>query len=135
MYKCKNITEALFYVQKTMDNGWSRTVLEHQIDSGLYDRQGKAISNFQLKLPEPQSDLAEQTLKNPYNFDFLTLREKYDEKELEDALINQYTISIGIRHRVFRILADKYICMSVKVISIWICFFTMSVSIAMLSWS
>ena len=87
MYKCKNIAEALFYAQKTMDNGWSRTVLEHQIDGGLYDRQGKAITNFQLKLPEPQSDLAEQTLKNPYNFDFLTLREKYDEKELEDALI------------------------------------------------
>ena len=91
MYKCKNIAEALFYAQITMDNGWSRTVLEHQIDSGLYDRQGKAITNFQLKLPEPQSDLAEQTLKNPYNFDFLTLREKYDEKELEDALINQIT--------------------------------------------
>ena len=91
MYKCKNIAEALFYAQKTMDNGWSRTVLEHQIDSGLYDRQGKAITNFQLKLPEPQSDLAEQTLKNPYNFDFLTLREKYDEKELEDAIINQIT--------------------------------------------
>lgn len=91
MYKCKNIAEALFYAQKTMDNGWSRTVLEHQIDSGLYYRQGKAITNFQLKLPEPQSDLAEQTLKNPYNFDFLTLREKYDEKELEDALINQIT--------------------------------------------
>lgn len=46
MYKCKNIEEALFYAQKTMDNGWSRTVLEHQIDSGLYDRQGKAIINF-----------------------------------------------------------------------------------------
>ena len=91
MYKCKNIEEALFYAQKIMDNSWSRTVLEHQIDSGLYDRQGKAITNFQLKLPEPQSDLAEQTLKNPYNFDFLTLREKYDEKELEDALINQIT--------------------------------------------
>ena len=59
MYRCKNIAEALFYAQKTMDNGWSRTVLEHQM------------------------------LKNPYNFDFLTLREKYDEKELEDALINQ----------------------------------------------
>lgn len=91
MYKCKNIKEALFYAQKTMDNGWSRTVLEHQIDGGLYDRQGKAVTNFQLKLPEPQSDLAEQTLKNPYNFDFLSLREKYDEKELEDALINQIT--------------------------------------------
>ena len=69
-----------------MDNGWSRNVLEHQIDSGLYNRQGKAVSNFQLKLPEAQSDLAQQTLKDPYNFDFLTLREEYDEKELEDAL-------------------------------------------------
>ena len=91
MYKCKSIEEALFYVQKTMDNGWSRNVLEHQIDGGLYSRQGKAVTNFQLKLPEPQSDLAEQTLKNPYNFDFLTLREEYDEKELEDALVNQIT--------------------------------------------
>lgn len=90
-YKCNSIPEALFYVQKTMDNGWSRSVLEHQIDGGLYDRQGKAITNFQLKLPEPQSDLAEQTLKNPYNFDFLTLREEYDEKELEDALVSQIT--------------------------------------------
>lgn len=61
------------------------------IDGGLYSRQGKAVTNFQLKLPEPQSDLAEQTLKNPYNFDFLTLREEYDEKELEEALINQIT--------------------------------------------
>ena len=91
MYKCKSVREALFYVQKTMDHGWSRAVLEHQIDSDLYGRQGRAITNFQLKLPEPQSDLAEQTLKNPYNFDFLTLREEYDEKELEDALINQLT--------------------------------------------
>ncbi len=91
MYKCSSIQEALFYVQKTMDNGWSRSVLEHQIDSGLYSRQGKAINNFQLKLPEAQSDLAQQTLKDPYNFDFLTLREEYDEKELEDALINQIT--------------------------------------------
>lgn len=91
MYKCHSIQETLFYVQKTMDNGWSRNVLEHQIDSGLYNRQGKAVSNFQLKLPEAQSDLAQQTLKDPYNFDFLTLREEYDEKELEDALINQIT--------------------------------------------
>lgn len=91
MYKCKNISEALFYIQKTLDNGWSRKVLEHQIDSGLYEHQGKAINNFQLKLPEPQSDLAEQALKDPYNFDFLTLRKKFDEKELEAALVNQIT--------------------------------------------
>lgn len=90
-YKCKDINEALFYVQKTMDNNWSRNVLEHQIDSDLYERQGKAITNFQVKLPVPQSDLAEQTLKDPYNFDFLTLREEYNEKELEDALVNQIT--------------------------------------------
>ena len=91
VYKCNDINEALFYVQKTMDNNWSRNVLEHQIDSGLYERQGKAITNFQVKLPVPQSDLAEQTLKDPYNFDFLTLREEYNEKELEDALVNQIT--------------------------------------------
>ena len=91
IYKCKSIEEALFYVRKTMDNGWRRNTLEHQIDVGLYDRQGKAITNFQIKLPEPQSDLAEQSLKNPYNFDFLTLREEYDEKDLEDALVNQIT--------------------------------------------
>lgn len=91
MYKCKSINEALFYVQKTMDNNWSRNLLEHQIDSHLYERQGKAISNFQTKLPDPQSDLALQTLKDPYNFDFLTIREEYDEKGLEDALINQIT--------------------------------------------
>ncbi|MDO5422286.1 MAG: DUF1016 N-terminal domain-containing protein [Eubacteriales bacterium] len=60
MYKCKDVNEALFYVQKTMDHGWSRSVLEHQIDSNLYERQGKAITNFQVKLPEPQSDLANQ---------------------------------------------------------------------------
>lgn len=75
MYKCKDIDEALFYIQKTMDNNWSRNVLVHQIESDLYARQGKAINNFQVKLPEPQSDLAEQTLKDPYNFDFLALRE------------------------------------------------------------
>ena len=91
MYKCNSIPEALFYVQKTMDYGWSRSVLEHQIDIDLYSRQGKAVNNFQLKLPEAQSDLAQQTLKDPYNFDFLTLREEYDGKELENALINQIT--------------------------------------------
>lgn len=91
MYKCKDIQEALFYVQKTMDHNWSRNVLEHHIDSNLYERQGKAVNNFQIKLPEPQSDLAEQTLKDPYNFDFLTLREEYNEKELEDALVSQIT--------------------------------------------
>jgi len=91
MYKCKNIDEALFYVQKTLDNGWSRSVLEHQIDGQLYQRQGKAISNFEIHLPALQSDLAKQALKDPYNFDFLTLREEYNEKELESALVERIT--------------------------------------------
>ncbi|MFA1755411.1 YhcG family protein [Fusobacterium animalis] len=91
MYKCKSIREAIFYVEKTIENGWSRTILEHQIDSKLYERLGSAISNFDSRLPKVQSELAKQTIKDPYNFDFLTLRDKYDERELEDALVKQIT--------------------------------------------
>ena len=91
MYKCKSLREAIFYVEKTIENGWSRTILEHQIDSKLYERLGSAISNFDSRLPKVQSELAKQTIKDPYNFDFLTLRDKYDERELEDALVKQIT--------------------------------------------
>lgn len=91
MSKTQNHDQALFYVQKTIQNNWSRAVLAHHIESDLYARDGKAITNFQTTLPEPQSDLARQTLKDPYNFDFLTIREKHDEKELEDALVNHVT--------------------------------------------
>ena len=91
MYKCKSVREAIFYVGKTIENGWSRTILEHQIDSKLYERLGSAISNFDSRLPKVQSELAKQTIKDPYNFDFLTLRDKYDERELEDALVKQIT--------------------------------------------
>ncbi len=89
--RCKNIEEAIFYIQKAIQNNWSRAVLTHHIESGLYAREGKAITNFKATLPDPQSDLARQTLKDPYNFDFLMLRQKHDEKELEDALINHVT--------------------------------------------
>ena len=89
--KCKNPDEAIFYVQKIIQNNWSRSVLTHHIETDLYTREGKAINNFQTTLPKPQSDLARQTIKDPYTFDFLTIREKYDEKELEDALINHVT--------------------------------------------
>ena len=91
MYKCKSVREAIFYVEKTIENGWSRTILEHQIDSKLYERLGSDISNFDSRLPKVQSELAKQTIKDPYNFDFLTLRDKYDERELEDALVKQIT--------------------------------------------
>lgn len=83
MYKCKNVKEALFYVEKTIENGWSRTVLEHQIDGDLYKRIGNAVTNFDNRLPTVQSELAKQTIKEPYNFDFLTIRDKYDEREFK----------------------------------------------------
>ncbi|MCF6174346.1 MAG: PDDEXK nuclease domain-containing protein [Victivallaceae bacterium] len=96
--KSKSIEEALFYVQKTIENNWSRNVLVHQIESGLYKRTGKAITNFEKRLPATDSDLANQILKDPYNFDFLTMRERYDEKELEDALttnITEFLLELG----------------------------------------
>ncbi len=86
--KCKDIKQALFYVNKTIENGWSRTVLTHQIESGLFERSGNAISNFSNVLPKPQSDLANELIKDPFNFDFLTLTKNYNERELEKSLIN-----------------------------------------------
>ena len=83
MYKCNDVKEALFYVDKTIENGWSRTVLEHQIDGDLYKRIGNAVTNFDNRLPAVQSELAKQTIKDPYNFDFLTIRDKYDEREFK----------------------------------------------------
>jgi predicted nuclease of restriction endonuclease-like (RecB) superfamily len=85
--RCKSVQEALFYVQKTIKNGWSRAMLMNFMDVDLYQSQGKAINNFDRLLPEVQSDLAKETLKDPYNFDFLALTENYKEKELEDALV------------------------------------------------
>ena len=86
--KCKNDSrKALFYINQTIQNNWSRNVLLNFIDSNLYERQGKAVSNFTQKLPVPAEDLAQQITKDPYSFDFLSLRTDYDEKELKDALI------------------------------------------------
>ncbi|MDR0332422.1 MAG: PDDEXK nuclease domain-containing protein [Dysgonamonadaceae bacterium] len=89
--KCKSVHEALFYVQKTIENGWSRDMLANFMDLDLYQSQGKSINNFDRLLPDVQSDLAKQTLKDPYNFGFLSLTEKYKEKELEDALVENIT--------------------------------------------
>ena len=88
--KCKNNPQkALFYVKKTLENNWSRDILLNFLGTDLYEREGKAVTNFALTLPAEQSDLAQAMTKDPYRFDFLTLREKYDEKELKDALINK----------------------------------------------
>jgi len=89
--KSKSIKEALFYVQKTIENGWSRAVLMNFMEAGLFAAQGKSLNNFKRLLPEPQSDLANQILKDPYNFDFIALTESYKEKELEDALVSNIT--------------------------------------------
>jgi predicted nuclease of restriction endonuclease-like (RecB) superfamily len=89
--KCKSVPEALFYIQKTVKNGWSRAVLMNFIEAGLWESQGKAVNNFDRLLPDVQSDLARETLKDPYNFDFLTLTDNYKEKELEDALVENIT--------------------------------------------
>ena len=71
--KSKTQEEAKFYLAKTLEHGWSRAVLTHQIESGIWEREGKAITNFQATLPPRQSVLAQQTLKDPYLFDFLEL--------------------------------------------------------------
>jgi predicted nuclease of restriction endonuclease-like (RecB) superfamily len=89
--RSQDMDEAIFYVQKTIKNGWSRSVLSHHIKTRFYVREGKAITIFELRLPAPQSDLAQQLLKDPYNFDFLMLRKEHDEKELEDALVAHMT--------------------------------------------
>jgi len=97
--KCKgDVNKALFYVRKTVENDWSRAVLLNCLDTDLYERQGKAISNFTNRLPPPQGDLAQEITKDPYNFDFLAMREGFDERELKDALTSnvvQFLMELG----------------------------------------
>ncbi len=89
--KCKNVDKAIFFVRKSRENAWGRDMLLNFLHTDLYEREGKALTNFSNTLPPMQSDLAQQIVKDPYNFDFLTLREKYDERELEDALEDNVT--------------------------------------------
>lgn len=85
--KCKTVPEAIFYLQKTVQNNWSRDVLRSEMKGNLYERQGKAITNFEWTLPKPQSDLAQETFKNPYNFDFLQLGDEAQERDVEQAMM------------------------------------------------
>ncbi|HRZ97093.1 MAG TPA: PDDEXK nuclease domain-containing protein [Paludibacter sp.] len=96
--KIKNITEAFFYINETIANSWSRSILEYQIETNLYNRQGKAITNFKNTLPTIESDLANALLKDPYNFEFLTLSSEVKELELEQKLvqhITQFLLELG----------------------------------------
>src|SRR3989344_2367398 len=96
--KIKDPSEAIFYLTETIRNNWSRNVLIHQIESELYQRKGKVLHNFEATLPSPQSDLARQTLKDPYVFDFLSLGEEAQEREIEKELtkhITKFLLELG----------------------------------------
>jgi predicted nuclease of restriction endonuclease-like (RecB) superfamily len=97
--KIKVPEQRLWYIQQTIANGWSRNVLVLQIESRLFERQGSAITNFEQALPKPQSDLAQQLLKDPYNFEFLTISQNAQELELERGLvthIRDFLLELGM---------------------------------------
>lgn len=106
--KSKDMNEAKFYLQQTIENNWSREVLALQIKTKLYDRQGKAITNFKQTLSSPMSDLAEQTLKDPYIFDFLTLAEPYKEKDIENQLVIHITKFLLELGKGFAFIGQQY---------------------------
>ena len=90
--------KALFYARKSVENNWSRAVLMNFLDTGLFERQGTALSNFATTLPAPQGELAQEITRDPYNFDFLGIRDRYDERELKDALmdnISRFLLELG----------------------------------------
>ncbi|MFH1052178.1 MAG: PDDEXK nuclease domain-containing protein [bacterium] len=89
--KCKDIDSALFYVLKTIENSWSRSVLVHQMELNLYKRQGKSINNFEITLPKADSDMAIELLKSSYSLEFLKLSEEAKEKDLQNALLDNMT--------------------------------------------
>jgi predicted nuclease of restriction endonuclease-like (RecB) superfamily len=96
--KVKDSQDAPFYLFETQKNAWSRDVLALQIKNRLHERQGKAVTNFAFTLPEPMSDLAQQTLKDPYVFDFLTMTKPYHEKDIENQLvqhISKFLLELG----------------------------------------
>lgn len=118
--KAKGDTQkALFFVRKTWENKWGRGMLVNFLDTDLYEREGKALSNFSTALPAVESDFAQQLIKDPYHFEFLQLNEKYSETELKEELMNklsQFLLELGkgfsFVGREFRLNAegkDKYI--------------------------
>lgn len=106
--KIKTLVEREFYIRETIQNGWSRAILEYQIESKLHQRQGKAVTNFDRALPKSQSELAQQLLKDPYNFDFLTLGKEAEERDLEKGLLThlrQFLLELGAG---FAFLGSQY---------------------------
>jgi predicted nuclease of restriction endonuclease-like (RecB) superfamily len=106
--KLSTSEERLWYLRKTIEHGWSRNILTIQIETKLYERQGKAVTNFTRSLPAPQSDLAQETLKDPYKFDFLSLGDEAHERDIENALINhirRFLLELGAG---FAFLGNQY---------------------------
>lgn len=96
--RCKSLDEAIFYVNKTIENNWSRPEVEFQIKAKLYQSQGKAITNFTDRLPAPQGDLAQELLKSEYHLEFLGIKGRYDEQELEDKIaanVTRFLLELG----------------------------------------
>lgn len=130
--------KAMFYVRETVKNGWSRAVLLNFIDTRLHERQGRAVTNFDVALPQPDSDLAQEMTKDPYCFNFIALTPKYRERELKNAMIahiekfllelgqgfmlvgREYRLQIGEREKFadllfFHMTLNRYIIVEVKV--------------------
>lgn len=106
--KLKSVEERLWYAQKSLENGWSRDILVLQIETNLLGRSGEAITNFERTLPQPQSDLARELLKDPYCFEFLTISEAAQERELEQSLIEyikEFLLELGLG---FAFLGSQY---------------------------
>ena len=99
-----------WYIEQCLKNGWSRNVLIHQIESGLYERQAiaKKISNFENRLPAPQSELAVQTIKDPYIFDFIPFKEDMLERDIESALVREITSLLLELGTGFAFLGNQY---------------------------
>lgn len=98
MQRSCSIDEAIFYIQQTVENNWSRSTLDWQIDSRLYERQGMAVTNFERTLPAPQGDLAQQLTKDPYVIDLMGIRDDMEEREIEDYLnahISRFLLELG----------------------------------------
>ena len=110
MDKVRTVEEHIWYANATAQNGWSRNVLVHQIESGLYQRQVLAdkVTNFDCRLPSPQSELAAQTLKDPYVFDFIPFREDMLERDIEQALVRDVTKLLLELGTGFAFLGNQY---------------------------
>lgn len=106
--KSKTVEEALFYISETMENNWGRETLALQIKSDLFRRQGSAITNFRETLPAPQSDLAQQTIKDPYTFDFMTMTQPFNELDIEKQLVDHITKFLLELGRGFAFLGRQY---------------------------